>query len=879
MQLILKSQFSLLKKFLDSFTFLMKLKTIYLLLICLWFNPLLHAQQGVVDTLLHLISIGTDDKDADNTIDLYERLSSLNLRTNFNEVDSVGKLAYNNRFMVGQGLSYLLIGRIHYSFSEFYKAQEAFSKGLAIFEKLNNKRCILNANLLIANTHIELSNYKEGLNLYSKCKTQADSLHEVLILSKILNNIGLVYLEMNDTKTALNYLHQSLKIKLQLKNKRSIANTYNNIGELYLKEGNTEQANDFFNKALNIRRELNDMPAIAETMFNFGCLYQQNSETEKAIQSFNEVLNIYKSTNNKLGRANTLSELGKTYMLIDSLSKAKIYFEEALSTIKKENIPLAISLISKDYAILLAKMNEFDKAYMLLQQSNAYFDTISERQPGINLEYYSASISKLRTQLSVQEKLTNKYYRIIILLGSCILLVILVFAWKHFATNNKRKNELKSLHNQIEELQQQKSGFDEILQKEVEIQTITLQNEISERLKIDAELKKALKRAEDANYLKNAFLSNISHEIRTPLNGIIGFAALLETELSRIENQELYDYANGISQSGERLLHLLTNLIDISRLEANDLVINLEEVDLPSILNDATTIFKFKANEKGIRFNLQGNPCPLAIADSNNLMRVLSDLIDNSLKYTEKGFINISCGVSERSNELFIRVKDTGIGIDPSYLPSIFEAFRQESLGFSRAYQGAGLGLPLAKRLVELMKGRIEIVSEKGLGTTVTVFLKQSSKSSALKTPMPDTALISSIEFHDRPINILIIEDDRMNRMVLKKMLENVGELTLAIDGDNALDLVKKNLSKNFVFDIMLVDINLPSPWDGVKLLKKIKQDYKQYTSIPFIAQTAYAMSGDKERFLESGFDDYISKPVSKNHLLNIIQKHIKSGN
>jgi signal transduction histidine kinase/CheY-like chemotaxis protein len=684
---------------------------------------------------------------------------------------------------------------------------------------------------------------------------------------------------MNDTKTALNYLHQSLKIKLQLKNKRSIANTYNNIGELYLKEGNTEQANDFFNKALNIRRELNDMPAIAETMFNFGCLYQQNSETEKAIQSFNEVLNIYKSTNNKLGRANTLSELGKTYMLIDSLSKAKIYFEEALSTIKKENIPLAISLISKDYAILLAKMNEFDKAYMLLQQSNAYFDTISERQPGINLEYYSASISKLRTQLSVQEKLTNKYYRIIILLGSCILLVILVFAWKHFATNNKRKNELKSLHNQIEELQQQKSGFDEILQKEVEIQTITLQNEISERLKIDAELKKALKRAEDANYLKNAFLSNISHEIRTPLNGIIGFAALLETELSRIENQELYDYANGISQSGERLLHLLTNLIDISRLEANDLVINLEEVDLPSILNDATTIFKFKANEKGIRFNLQGNPCPLAIADSNNLMRVLSDLIDNSLKYTEKGFINISCGVSERSNELFIRVKDTGIGIDPSYLPSIFEAFRQESLGFSRAYQGAGLGLPLAKRLVELMKGRIEIVSEKGLGTTVTVFLKQSSKSSALKTPMPDTALISSIEFHDRPINILIIEDDRMNRMVLKKMLENVGELTLAIDGDNALDLVKKNLSKNFVFDIMLVDINLPSPWDGVKLLKKIKQDYKQYTSIPFIAQTAYAMSGDKERFLESGFDDYISKPVSKNHLLNIIQKHIKSGN
>jgi signal transduction histidine kinase/ActR/RegA family two-component response regulator len=478
-------------------------------------------------------------------------------------------------------------------------------------------------------------------------------------------------------------------------------------------------------------------------------------------------------------------------------------------------------------------------------------------------------------QVSIKEKLASKYLTSIIVLSLGLVVLTAIFIYLYFKQKRQRALEQNELQKKVEELQKQRDTFDTILRNEVEKQTTTLQNEINERLKIDAELKKALKRAEDANYLKNAFLSNISHEIRTPLNGIIGFAALLETELSRLENQELYDFANGITQSGERLLHLLTNLIDISRLEANDLVINLEEVDLPSILNDAATIFKFKANEKGIRFNLQNNPCPIAIADANNLMRVLSDLIDNSLKYTEKGFINISCGVSERNNELFIRVKDTGIGIDPTYLPSIFEAFRQESLGFSRAYQGAGLGLPLAKRLVELMKGRIEIISEKGLGTTVTVYLRQSTKTSAIKAPLADNALISSIEFLERPIKILIIEDDRMNRMVLKKMLENVGELTLAVDGDNALEIVTKYITKDVLFDILLVDINLPTPWDGVKLLKKIRQDHKPYTSIPFIAQTAYAMSGDKERFLESGFDDYISKPVSKNQLLNIIQKHL----
>ncbi len=834
-----------------------------------------HAQSSPTgDTLLNLITHGKDPKNQNEIIAVYDRYVTSNMKLSLNTLDSVGKIAFNNAFLSGQGVTYLLIGRIHYSYSEFFKSADAYKKALAIFEKSNNIQGILNSKLLIANTYFEIANFNDGFKLLTECLKISDSVKNEFFKSKVLNNIGLMYLQRNDNKNALEYLYKSLKIKLKYNNKASIANTYNNIGELYLNENNLDQASDFLHKALNIRQELNDISGLSETQNNFAHLYELSNEDELAISYYKQSLANSEAINNKLGIAKNCGELGRLYTELDSLDKAEALFKKSLKIVTAENLPIAIILICKAYANLAVKQNNYVKAYELLNQSILYSDSVNLKQPGVNLDFLSNNNSKLLQQIATLNHNSSKNSTIIwalIILIACILIM-----GGYYIIQLKRKQIInyQKLSADIDKLNHEKADFKSILTAEVERQTLTLQSEIDERHKVDIELKKALKRAEDANYLKNAFLSNISHEIRTPLNGIIGFASLLESELSLTENQELYEYANGISQSGERLLHLLTNLIDISRIEANDLEINLVECDLAGILQDAGELFKFKANEKGIRFNLQKNQIPPALADQNNLMRVLSDLIDNALKYTEKGFINISCGISENSSDLFIRVKDTGIGIDPTYIPYLFEAFRQESLGFSRAYQGAGLGLPLAKRLIELMKGRIEVVSEKGLGTTVTIYLKQSG-SSVLRIENTEKAITSSLEYAERPISILIIEDDRMNRMVLKKMLENVGELGLAVDGDNTLEIIEREFAKKHIFDIMLVDINLPTPWDGIMLMHKIKQDYKDYEKIPFIAQTAYAMSGDRERFLEAGFDDYISKPISKNHLLSIIQKHI----
>lgn len=461
-----------------------------------------------------------------------------------------------------------------------------------------------------------------------------------------------------------------------------------------------------------------------------------------------------------------------------------------------------------------------------------------------------------------------------------ILLILIIIL--QFLKNKKDKNKfietIEVKGKEIKLLSEKVSKLSISVDEKIKEKTLELEQKLVERQAIDTELKIALKREEEANFLKNAFLSNMSHEIRTPLNGIIGFSALLEAELSRMENQELFEYATGIQQSGERLLHLLNNIIDISRIEANDLEVKLETCNISHIITQVSELYSFKANEKGLRLNIQTLETPPALADERISSRVLTDIIDNAIKYTERGFVNISSGFDVDSKRVFIRIKDTGIGIDSAYLPNIFEAFRQESLGYSRAYQGAGLGLPLAYRLIHLMKGDITVDSVKGIGTTITIFLPAELSVVSLKPQKNKTEKIPIAEniLKTNDIHIFIVEDDRMNRLVLKSMLQGKYKVTMAEDGEETLKIIEKQYKNGETFDIMLFDINLPVPWDGVELMKVVKERYKNYLNIPFVAQTAYAMTGDKERLLESGFDDYISKPLNQNRLISTINNNLR---
>lgn len=454
------------------------------------------------------------------------------------------------------------------------------------------------------------------------------------------------------------------------------------------------------------------------------------------------------------------------------------------------------------------------------------------------------------------------------------VLVFVIFFYLNYLVNkykilaNSYLNDFTQLVNITKKLKQELDSLK--LKDDSEI------SELKENTKkLNIELKKALIKAENANFLKNAFLANMSHEIRTPLNGIIGFASLLESIYSSNEDSELFEYANNIRVSGERLLELLSNIIDISRIDANDYKIDSHNIYINEVLTPLIEKYSIKTKEKGIKFNSNIDCNILINTDKNALIRIVDNILDNAYKFTSKGFINFSC--SKIGNNLInFRIKDTGVGIDPVYLNNIFDSFRQESMGYSRSFQGAGLGLPLVKKLINLLGGDIKIESEKGQGTTVNFYLTSIDNSDVFyDNSSAKEEKIVFLTTKRRP-KVFIVEDDRINRALLSKMLENYADVTLAVDGVETLNIIEQNFNKKIIFDIMLFDINLPAPLDGVRLQKEIKQKYPEYENIPFVAQTAYALEQDKEKLLEEGFDDYIAKPVDSKVLIHIINRRIK---
>ncbi len=471
---------------------------------------------------------------------------------------------------------------------------------------------------------------------------------------------------------------------------------------------------------------------------------------------------------------------------------------------------------------------------------------------------------------------TNTIYWLSAIFAAVLLLTVLYLNYKKKILLKEKSSLKVQMAKLIKENQEFKTQFNIIVQEK----TQDVHQQLEEREKLIIDRKIALKKAKDANFLKNAFLANMSHEIRTPLNSIIGFSNLLLSELSLLEKQNLFDYAHGISESSERLLLLLDNLIDISRVDANDIEIKLQVGNINPLLENIYETFKNKAQEKHLTINLVPTNLPDSMIDKSIVERVVSLVLDNAIKYTETGFINMGSFHREEDNKILVRIKDTGIGIDEKFLSEIFSPFRQESLGYNKSHQGSGLGLPLVKKLMELIHGEIQVKSKKGEGTVVSLYFPYVPTENIAQKVQPkskekDSGSVTNLNLNFVP-TILVVEDDKMNRLVFSKMLAKISKLHLCVDGTDALNFAEEHFKTDNI-DLVLMDINLPAPYNGIDVMNEMKARFDKARTIPFVAQTAYAMTGDKEKMLHAGFDDYISKPIEKSELLHIIENNIKS--
>lgn len=398
---------------------------------------------------------------------------------------------------------------------------------------------------------------------------------------------------------------------------------------------------------------------------------------------------------------------------------------------------------------------------------------------------------------------------------------------------------------------------------------LTISRDITRMKQVHNDLIKANFQAESSNRLKTSFLANISHEIRTPLNSVVGFSNLLLSDDLTRESKE--EYIGHINYNSEKLLQIIGDIIDLSRLESSQIEIRYEETSLNSLVSEIVNETKqiIRRNEKPILLkvtNLFMEHGDLIFTDRMWLKRVLNHLMDNAVKFTLDGSVELLYTL-EHDNLVF-RIKDTGIGINRENLARIFEEFRQEIDGHHRPFEGLGVGLTLAKEVVERMGGKIFVQSEKGIGSEFSFSLPYRPAGSVRIRAMGDT---DQITIHCNWISrkCLLVDDNKDVLIYLKKILSETGiSILTARSGFEAIQLIQSTPD----VDLVILDMQMPE-MNGIEATREIR---KIRNKIPIIAQTAFIFEDDKDIILEAGCDACLIKPIRKDHLLTTLSGFLK---
>jgi len=396
---------------------------------------------------------------------------------------------------------------------------------------------------------------------------------------------------------------------------------------------------------------------------------------------------------------------------------------------------------------------------------------------------------------------------------------------------------------------------------------VAITKDITERKEYEHNLKIAKEKAEQSDKLKSAFLANMSHEIRTPMNAILGFSELLKNE--KIQNEERDEYIKIINNKGNELLLIINDIIDISKIEAGDIKIFRQEFEVNPFLRDMYNTFNEEKNlmskeQVQLRLSIPEGKNPVINSDQTRIQQILSNLLNNALKFTEEGFIELGYRMMPNKTIEFY-VQDSGIGIPKDKHAVIFDRFRQADESVSSIHGGTGLGLAISKNLVNLLGGEICLESEESQGSEFQFILAYSGsvikettdKGQDKQKPKPKKQL-KTIDLKNK--RILVVEDDSANYLFIESFLKRTrAEITWAKDGVQAIDLYKDSNH----FDMILMDIRMPR-MNGIEAIKIIRKKDKQ---LPIIALTAYAFANDREKALQAGCNGYLAKPVKVEEL------------
>jgi len=391
--------------------------------------------------------------------------------------------------------------------------------------------------------------------------------------------------------------------------------------------------------------------------------------------------------------------------------------------------------------------------------------------------------------------------------------------------------------------------------------------DITERKKTEEELIRAKEKAEESDKLKSAFLANMSHEIRTPMNGILGFAQLLKEP--KLTGEEQQSHISIIEKSGARMLNIINDIVDISKIESGQAIVNLSESNINHQIEYIYTFFKPEAESKNLKLSYYNSFLDTdaeIITDKEKLYAILTNLVKNAIKFSDKGMI--SFGYKKEKDYLEFYVRDEGIGIPRHRQDEIFKSFVQADISDKMAFQGAGLGLAITKAYVEMLGGEIRVESDEGKGSTFyftipfNIRSKSKNKSILRKYGKEDEEL--------KKLKILIAEDDEECSKLLEFMVKKYSKSTLTSStGKETLELYRKNPD----IDLILMDLKMPN-MNGYETTREIR---KLNNDVIILAQTAYALAGDEEKAITAGCNGYLSKPIKQEVIDDLLIKYFKN--
>jgi|GEM_PF-1231550 len=731
---------------------------------------------------------------------------------------------------------------------ENVEAHTYYEKALTIYKQISRDEDVAEVLNSLGLLYSEWGDFDKGLQYYNRSLDMMRSLDNNSGVAQALNNIGLLYHSWGNIDEALKYMKLSLEIETQIDDQVGIATSYNNIGILYADTKKNDLALDYYQKALDIYRNLNDKSGIATALNNLGDLYSELGDPILAIEMLEKSLMLEKEIADRYGISLAFATLSQLYIKTEAIDISEKYNDSSFVLAKEINNPEVLLIVYDNYSKINELKGDYKNALVFFKERTSLSDSVFSQEMLNQLSDIKATYELEKKDQEI-EALKNKEHvrkivNILAIAGFLIILAIMLIMFK------------------------------QIKQKKAAYKTLDEQNK--QILQSREELIVAKERAEESDRLKSTFLSNMSHELRTPLNGILGFTDVLRME---IQEEELRQMADFIHTSGYRLLDTLNSIIDLSIIESNKMEIEYSEIILHNLVSDKVKLFKSSASNKNLDLTYEIEDEDVVIySDKKILNNLLNNLIDNAIKYTTEGSVKVYAAVNEQESKTWLRlsVSDTGIGIEADKIKNIYDQFRQGSEGHDRQFEGAGLGLTICKKYVEILGGKIVVESKINQGSEFSVFIPleasklspedrkpENSKHEKARMPLPKES--TAYNFHITAPRALIVENDEINITHMVYVLKDICNIDTARNGKDAIAK-----ASNHKFSIILMDINLGAGMNGMDTAKAIKK-IAGYESTPIIAVTANAMKGHKEEFLANGCTHYISKPFSADSLSELV--------